>query len=162
MKINKLISLAQGDLPKLTNSLNYGLIKDDSEKLMTFDEARLQAMELSGLTRYDPNELAVEYYFNKIDPLTGTVVEFKGPRGEEVAYDCHHLPKNKKMGYSDYELKASHPLDHIGYSAAEEGFHHNIPHYNHGPGRANKKIHRIAKKDFWGARAKLLKQLKNQ
>ncbi|MBT4334351.1 hypothetical protein HOD61_00875 [archaeon] len=137
------------------------IIISEEEEIQDFDTVRKAAMELSGLNRYDPNELAVEYYFNKMDPLTGTVVEFKGPRGEEVSYDCPHPPKNKKY-YTDYEVRASHDSCHIGYSAEEEVFHHNIPHCNSGPGRSSKEIHKIARKDFWGARAKLLKQLENQ
>ena len=137
------------------------IIDSEEEEIKDFDEVRGLAMELSGLNNYDPNELAVEYYFNKFDPITGTVVEFKGPKGEEVAYDGPHPPKNKKE-YDDYEKRASHNIDHVGYSAADEEFHHNIPHCNPGPRRVNKEIHRIAKKNYWGAREKYLKHLKNQ
>lgn len=49
-----------------------------------FDKARAEAFERAGMT--DPSQIK----FSKVDPKTGTVVEFKGPNGAKVAYDSPH------------------------------------------------------------------------
>ncbi len=49
-----------------------------------FDEAREMAFERAGMT--NPDEIT----FSKVDPETGTVVEFKGPGGAKVGYDAPH------------------------------------------------------------------------
>lgn len=49
-----------------------------------FDTARRQAFDNAGMN--DPS--AVE--FSKMDPVTGTVVEFKGPGGAKIGYDGPH------------------------------------------------------------------------
>ena len=49
-----------------------------------FDAARRAAFERAGLL--DPAQIE----FTKVDPKTGTVVEFKGPGGAKVAYDAPH------------------------------------------------------------------------
>ena len=50
----------------------------------TFDQARREGFEKAGMTD------ASEVKFTKVDPKTGTVVEFKGPGGSKVAYDAPH------------------------------------------------------------------------
>ena len=49
-----------------------------------FDVARRTAFERAGIT--DPSKVQ----FSKVDPKTGTVVEFKGPGGAKVGYDGPH------------------------------------------------------------------------
>ena len=44
--------------------------------------------------------------FSKIDPATGTVVEFKGPGGAKVAYDGPHV---------DMDLALGHDKPHVGW-----------------------------------------------
>jgi len=50
-----------------------------------FDEARREAFLKAGMN--DPSQIK----FSKVDPKTGTVVEFKGPDGAKVGYDAPHL-----------------------------------------------------------------------
>ncbi len=50
-----------------------------------FDAARVEAFEKAGMTNPDFIE------FSKMDPVTGTVVEFKGPDGAKVGYDTPHV-----------------------------------------------------------------------
>ncbi len=50
-----------------------------------FDEARERAFERAGMTNPD------EVTFSRVDPKTGTVVEFKGPGGATVGYDSPHV-----------------------------------------------------------------------
>ena len=50
----------------------------------SFDKAREAAFEKAGMT--DPSTVS----FSKVDPKTGTVVEFKGPGGAKVGYDGPH------------------------------------------------------------------------
>jgi len=64
----------------------------------TFDQARKEAFEKAGLT--NPENVK----FTKTDPKTGTVVEFKGPKGEKVSYDSPH----KSPG-------AGHDEPHVGW-----------------------------------------------
>lgn len=54
------------------------------EAVPDFDAARREAFENSGLT--NPEDVTITKY----DPVTGTAVEFKGPRGAEVGYDGPH------------------------------------------------------------------------
>lgn len=49
-----------------------------------FDAARTTAFEKAGMTN------PADVQFSKVDPKTGTVVEFKGPNGAKVAYDSPH------------------------------------------------------------------------
>lgn len=37
--------------------------------------------------------------FSKYDPITGTVVEFKGERGAKVAYDSPHADMDASKGH---------------------------------------------------------------
>jgi hypothetical protein len=52
--------------------------------LKTFDEARTEGFELAGMTKTE------DVKFTRVDPETGTVVEFKGPDGAKVRYDAPH------------------------------------------------------------------------
>lgn len=47
--------------------------------------------------------------FSKVDPKTGTVVEFKGPNGAKVAYDAPH---------ADMDVTAGHDKPHVGWQSA--------------------------------------------
>jgi hypothetical protein len=49
-----------------------------------FDAARREAFERAGMT--DPSKIT----FSRVDPKTGTVVEFKGEGGAKVGYDAAH------------------------------------------------------------------------
>jgi hypothetical protein len=49
-----------------------------------FDAARVEAFKNAGMT--DPKDVT----FTRVDPKTGTVVEFKGPEGAKVRYDGPH------------------------------------------------------------------------
>ena len=60
---------------------------ESSQKGKDFDQAREEAFDNAGLT--DPNDVE----FSKVDPETGTVVEFKGSgdkKGAKVGYDGPH------------------------------------------------------------------------
>ena len=52
----------------------------------------------------DPDKVS----FSKIDPKTGTVVEFKGERGAKVAYDSPHADRNTATG---------HDKPHVGWQS---------------------------------------------
>ena len=54
------------------------------ETTKNFDQARREAFEKAKMT--DQNKVQ----FTKVDPKTGTVVEFKGPDGAKVSYDTPH------------------------------------------------------------------------
>jgi hypothetical protein len=47
--------------------------------------------------------------FSKMDPVTGTVVEFKGTGGAKVAYDAPHADMNSAQG---------HDKPHVGWQSA--------------------------------------------
>jgi RHS repeat-associated protein len=64
----------------------------------TFDQAREEAFKNAGMT--DPSQVR----FTKVDPKTGTVVEFKGPDGAKVSYDGPH--KSPGLG---------HDSPHVGW-----------------------------------------------
>lgn len=66
----------------------------------SFDDARTQAMENSGLNQADSVE------FTKVDPKTGTVVEFKGSNGSKMNYDSPH---------KDMAPSAGHDKPHVGW-----------------------------------------------
>jgi len=66
-----------------------------------FDEARRLAFEKAGLT--NPEDVL----FTKVDPVTGTVVEFKGPNGAKVSYDAPHSSPG-----------AGHDMPHVGWQSA--------------------------------------------
>lgn len=68
-----------------------------------FDKARVGAFEKAGLT--DPSKVK----FTKVDPKTGTVVEFEGPGGSKVAYDSPHKDKDPESG---------HDKPHVGWQAS--------------------------------------------
>ncbi len=68
-----------------------------------FDSARRQAFEKAGMT--DPAQIR----FSKVDPKTGTVVEFKGPGGAKVAYDAPHANRDAALG---------HDKPHVGWQTA--------------------------------------------
>ena len=71
------------------------------EEGLTFDEARTLGFEKAGMTE------ANEVKFTKVDPETGTVVEFKGQGGAKVSYDGPHP-----------EPGPSHDVPHIGWQSA--------------------------------------------
>ena len=56
----------------------------EPEVAPNFDAARTTAFEKAGMTN------PADVQFSKVDPKTGTVVEFKGPNGAKVAYDTPH------------------------------------------------------------------------
>jgi RHS repeat-associated protein len=68
-----------------------------------FDTARRGAFEKAGMT--NPENVA----FSKMDPVTGTVVEFKGAGGAKVAYDAPHADMDSAQG---------HDKPHIGWQTA--------------------------------------------
>lgn len=67
-----------------------------------FDTARRQAFENAGMTNPD------KVKFSKVDPETGTVVEFKGEKGAKVAYDAPHVDMNPSKG---------HDKPHVGWQS---------------------------------------------
>ncbi|EEH1059806.1 type IV secretion protein Rhs [Salmonella enterica] len=68
-----------------------------------FDAARRTGFENAGMT--NPEDVT----FSKVDPKTGTVVEFKGPNGAKVAYDAPH---------ADMDVTAGHDKPHVGWQSA--------------------------------------------
>ena len=71
-----------------------------------FDSARQAAFEKAGMT--DPDKVK----FTKVDPKTGTVVEFKGGKGAKVAYDSPH---------ADMDAAAGHDKPHVGWQTEGKG-----------------------------------------
>ena len=71
------------------------------EQTLTFDQARVKAFENAGMTE------ASEVKFTKVDPETGTVVEFKGEGGAKVVYDGPHP-----------EPGPAHDVPHVGWQTA--------------------------------------------
>lgn len=59
---------------------------------LNFDIVRRQAFELAGMTNSE------SVTFSKMDPVTGTVVEFKGVGGAKVAYDAPHADVDSAQG----------------------------------------------------------------
>ncbi|MCW5964067.1 MAG: hypothetical protein KIT83_08510 [Bryobacterales bacterium] len=78
-----------------------GTAKAGKPASKTFDEARREGFEKAGMT--DPSEVK----FTKVDPKTGTIVEFKGPGGAKVAYDGPHATPGP-----------GHSSPHVGYQSA--------------------------------------------
>jgi RHS repeat-associated protein len=72
-----------------------------SKRLPNFDQARREAFENAGMT--DPAKVK----FSKVDPETGTVVEFKGPGGAKVSYDGPHAQPGP-----------GHETQHVGWQSA--------------------------------------------
>ncbi len=68
-----------------------------------FDKARLKAFANAGMTNPDKVE------FSKMDPTTGTVVEFKGEKAAKVAYDPPHADMNPATG---------HDKPHVGWQTS--------------------------------------------
>lgn len=68
-----------------------------------FDTARRQAFERAGMNN------PVNVSFSKMDPTTGTVVEFKGKGGAKVAYDAPHADMDSTQG---------HDKPHVGWQTA--------------------------------------------
>ncbi|MGC6095913.1 polymorphic toxin type 47 domain-containing protein, partial [Citrobacter portucalensis] len=68
-----------------------------------FDAARRTGFENAGMI--NPEDVT----FSKVDPQTGTVVEFKGPNGAKVAYDAPH---------ADMDVIAGHDKPHVGWQSA--------------------------------------------
>ena len=68
-----------------------------------FDTARTQAFKNAGMTNPD------NVTFSKYDPVTGTVVEFKGEGGAKVAYDAPH---------ADMDPANGHDKPHVGWQTA--------------------------------------------
>jgi len=94
--LSALAVLPLGDLAK---GARYA---DEGAELLShadsFDEARRLAFEYAGMM--DPSQVK----FTKVDPVTGTVVEFKGPGGAKVAYDSPHISEG-----------AGHEMPHVGW-----------------------------------------------
>lgn len=74
-----------------------------TEHQSNFDAARRTGFENAGMT--NPEDVT----FSKVDPKTGTVVEFKGPNGAKVAYDAPH---------ADMDVTAGHDKPHVGWQSA--------------------------------------------
>ena len=68
-----------------------------------FDAARRRAFENAGMTNSE------EVSFSKYDPVTGTVVEFKGEKGAKVAYDSPH---------DDMDSEKGHDKPHVGWQTS--------------------------------------------
>jgi RHS repeat-associated protein len=66
-----------------------------------FDTARRDSFDKAGMTNPD------EVEFSKVDPATGTVVEFKGAGGAKVGYDGPHASPGKH-----------HDVQHISWQTA--------------------------------------------
>jgi RHS repeat-associated protein len=79
----------------------HGTEKPKLEHAKNFDEARKKAFQRAGMT--DPSKVG----FSKVDPKTGTVVEFKGPGGAKVAYDSPHADPGP-----------GHDMPHVGWQSA--------------------------------------------
>lgn len=82
----------------------FGLVKP--EHFSDFDAALKKAFELA--TGGDPT---VTFTPTKVDPLTGTEVEFKGSNGSKICYDSPHPDMNPKLG---------HDKPHIGVNTGEK------------------------------------------
>jgi RHS repeat-associated protein len=86
-----------------------------NQRIGNFDEARVEAFKRAGLTNPD------EVVFSKMDPKTGTVVEFTGPGGAKVGYDGPHPSEGP-----------SHDTQHISWQSAgkrgQGGERGNIPY----------------------------------
>jgi len=67
-----------------------------------FDAARRAGFENANMT--NPEDVS----FSKVDPVTGTVVEFKGTNGAKVAYDAPH---------ADMDATAGHDKPHVGWQS---------------------------------------------
>lgn len=64
--------------------------------------------------------------FSKMDPVTGTVVEFKGVGGAKVAYDAPHADMDSTQG---------HDKPHVGWkSAGKTGLRMQARQYHLGGG----------------------------
>jgi RHS repeat-associated protein len=82
-----------------------------------FDAARREAFGRARMT--DPEQVR----FSKVDPITGTVVEFKGPGGAKVGYDGPH--PNSPGPYHDTQHISWQSAGKRGSGGAERG---NIPY----------------------------------
>ncbi len=71
-----------------------------AEHAADFDAARQAAFKAAGMT--EPEAIT----FSKVDPATGTIVEFKGPGGAKVAYDSPHASPGP-----------GHDMPHVGWKA---------------------------------------------
>ena len=67
-----------------------------------FDKAREKGFKNAGMT--DPDDVE----FSKVDPKTGTVVEFKGPKNAKVNYDGPH---------ADMDPSKGHDKPHVGWQS---------------------------------------------
>ena len=65
-----------------------------------FDSARRAAFDIA--SGGDPN---IQFTPTKVDPITGTEVEFKGANGAKIAYDSAH---------PDMDFTKGHDKPHIG------------------------------------------------
>jgi RHS repeat-associated protein len=86
----------------LVSPIDVGDIKAVKKLLPDFDVARKASFEKAGMTD------ASKIEFSKMDPKTGTVVEFKGAGGAKVGYDGPH-PNTPG---------AHHDKQHISWQAA--------------------------------------------
>jgi hypothetical protein len=69
---------------KQTNAVADAAVNAVKTGGKNFDQARREGFEKAGMTNPD------DVKFTKVDPKTGTVVEFKGKDGAKVAYDGPH------------------------------------------------------------------------
>ena len=88
-----------------------------------FDKAREEALEKAGLT--DPSDVT----FSKVDPETGTVVEFKGPGGAKVGYDGPH--PNSPGPFHDQQYIRCSPLESGALAVPYEKTFHTAAHSTH-------------------------------
>ena len=74
-----------------------------------FDKARESAFRSADLK---PDEISFDPSKATYDPVTGTIVEFKGPKGKKVAYDSPH---------ADMDANAGHDKPHVGWQTSGKG-----------------------------------------
>jgi RHS repeat-associated protein len=85
----------------LLGTVGRGNKSATTKEMKGFDAARREAFEKAGMT--DPSKIQ----FSKVDPKTGTVVEFKGEGGAKVGYDAPHRTPG-----------ANHDTQHISWQSA--------------------------------------------
>ena len=106
-----------------------GLVK--TEHFDNFDLAREEAFKKA--SNEDPN---VTFEPTKIDPITGTEVEFKGSNGSKVAYDSAH---------EDMDSDKGHDKPHVGVQTSGKRSKGGTERYNYAydgdvhPHRSNEK-----------------------
>jgi uncharacterized protein RhaS with RHS repeats len=90
----------EGEMPNMYSYVKESNVRTDPFGLgevihfPDFDSAREAAFEMA--SGGDPN---VTFTPTKIDPVTGTEVEFKGSNGSKVAYDSAHADMDASLGH---------------------------------------------------------------